>query len=227
MNLKEKVVIVTGASSGIGRECAVAFAKKGAQVVVTYNKNRDNGSETFRLCQQYSQAILVHLDVTNKQSIALLYKEVMERFGRIDILVNNAGVLAWKEFRDHDINDITSQVLVNLQGLIMVTKQFIDEFYHQNNGIILNIASGAGKQAFKDMTVYCASKFGVRGFTQALAKELPAGVRTYCVNPPMTATPMTNFEGVDPASVAQIIVQVAEDAIKHHSGSDVDIWEYL
>ena len=77
------------------------------------------------------------------------------------------------------------------------------------------------------MSVYCATKFGVRGFTQALAAELPVGIRTYCVNPDTTATRMTNYQGKNPKKVAEVIVLAAEEKLNKKSGDDIDIWNYL
>jgi short-subunit dehydrogenase len=116
---------------------------------------------------------------------------------------------------------------VNLMGTIKVTRAFMKDFIEQGAGVIVNMASGAGEEGYEDLTVYCATKFGVRGFTQALAAELPKGIRVYAVNPGMTATRMTNYQGMAPQKVAEIVVATAEERLSKKSGADIDVWEYV
>ncbi len=227
MDLRGRVVLVTGASSGIGREAAIKFAQKGCRIILTYNKGDKQGREVLLKCREYGEAVLSHLDVREDSSIENVVKEVIEGFGRIDILVNNAGVIRWKNFIEQTAGDIEEQINVNLTGLIKVTRAFLPHFLRQKEGVIINIASLSGKQGFEELTVYCGTKFGVRGFTQALSKELPAGVRIYCVNPGMTATRMTDYVGVDPKKVADVIVSTAEERLGKGPGDDVDVWDYV
>jgi 3-oxoacyl-[acyl-carrier protein] reductase len=227
MNLKNKVVVITGANMGIGRATALAFARKGANVVITYKENKRAAQQTLRECQKHGEAILCYLDVRDEQTISKALKYILKEFGRVDVLVNNAGVIRWKRFIKQTMRDIEEQLAVNLLGLIKVTRIFLPQMIKQRRGIIVNIASGAGKEGFEQLTVYCATKFGVRGFTQALALELPKGVRTYCVNPGMTATRMTGYRGVPPERVAGVIVETAEETLGKRSGEDVDVWEYI
>lgn len=226
MDLQSRVVLVTGSSSGIGRETALLLAKKGSKVVVTYNEGKEEGEQVLSECRNHSEAVLFHLDVRDDSSIRALKESVLKEFGRIDVLINNAGVIRWTPLVKQSVEDIEEQVNVNLLGLIKVTRCFLPQLLKQGEGIIINIASGAGKQGFYELTTYCGTKFGVRGFTQALAEELPKGVRAYSVNPGMTATRMTEFRGVDPVRVAEIIVKAAEEKLGKNSGDDVDVWEY-
>ena len=227
MELKDKVVLVTGSSLGIGRETALQFAKNGCNVVVTYHKDKKEGEKVFQECKKYGDALLIKLDISNNKSIDNAVKEIMKKFGRLDILVNNAGTIQWKELVKQSANEIDEQVIVNLAGLIKITRAFLPQIYKQKEGIIINIASGAGKSAHKGLSVYCATKFGVRGFTQTLALELSHGVRTYCVNPGATATRMTDFRGEPVNKVAEIIVSAAEETLGKSSGDDIDVWEYV
>lgn len=178
-------------------------------------------------CHRNGDAALYQLDVRKVSSVERIVSDVVARFGRIDILVNNAGVMQENPLAEQSMADIDEQVMVNLLGVIRMTRVVLPVFRQQHDGIILNIASGAGKQGFAELSVYCATKFGVRGFTQALAQELPSGIRTYCINPGTTATPMTKFRGTDPRKVAGIIVRAAEETLGKRSGDDVDIWEYV
>jgi NAD(P)-dependent dehydrogenase (short-subunit alcohol dehydrogenase family) len=226
-SLQGKIALVTGSSSGIGRDTVKKLAREGCKVVITYNHHKKEGEKVLDECREYSEAELFHLDVTDEELINRVRIETIEKFDRLDILINNAGVLSWKRLVDQSMEEIAEQINVNLQGVVQMARAFLPQFYKQNEGVILNISSGAGRQGFSNMTVYCATKFGVRGFTQALAKELPKNIRTSCVNPPVTATHMTNYEGVGPLRVAEVVVQSAAEQLGKTSGDDIDIWEYI
>ncbi len=227
MELRDKVVLVTGSSEGIGREAAKQFAQKKAKIIVTYNTEKKEGEKVLKECKKYSEAILLHLDVRSDESIKETVKEVIDKYRRIDVLVNNAGVILWKNLLEQSFQEIDEQIDVNLKGLIKVTRAFLPHFLKQKEGLIINISSGAGKQGFSELTTYCGTKFGVRGFTQALEEELPHGLRIYCVNPGMTATKMTNYVGTDPRKVAEVIIKTAEEKLDKDTGDDVDVWEYI
>jgi NAD(P)-dependent dehydrogenase (short-subunit alcohol dehydrogenase family) len=227
MDLREKVVLVTGSSSGIGRETAMEFARRGSIVVVTYCRHKKAGERTRRECLRHGPAELMHLDVRNNHSVSTIVRRITRRFGRLDILVNNAGVLSVAPLHRQSLRKIEQQICVNLLGLIRVTRAFLPLFHRKGAGVIVNVASGLGKDVYPEYSPYCGTKWGVRGFTKAMARELPKGVRIYCANPGLTATRMTGYEGADPASVAGIIVKAAEEKLGKRSGDDVDIWEYL
>ena len=226
MKLKNKVAIVTGASNGIGKETAIMLAGKGCRVALTYHKNRGGGEEVLQECRKYGDAMLLQLDVTDAKSIEEVAGKIIEKFGRVDVLVNNAGVVVWKDLKEQSFEDIDLQMQTNLSGLVKMTLTLIPQFYRQKESIIINVSSGAGKQGYGGLSVYCASKFGVRGFTQSLSAELPEGIRAYCVNPGMTATRMTDYKGIPPEKVAEVIVNTAEENLGKKSGDDVDVWEY-
>ncbi len=227
MELKNKVVLITGSSIGIGRATALAFAKAGNKVILTYNTNKKEGEATLKECEKYSEAHLIHLDVSDDTSLNNLTKEVIKKYGKLDILVNNAGIVVVKLFKNQTFHDIEYQIAVNLTGLIKVTHIFLPLLEQQKEGLILNVASIAGKSPGDEIVPYCATKYGVRGFTQSLALELPSHIKTYSINPSFTATQMTNFEGVDPSKVAAVIVKTAQEKLGKKSGDDVDAPEYL
>jgi 3-oxoacyl-[acyl-carrier protein] reductase len=107
----------------------------------------------------------------------------IKKFDKIDILVNNAGVAVYKDFSKMDMDEINSILDINLKGLILCTKYFLPHMQKRNYGRIINISSGAGKIGIAKFAVYCASKFGVIGFTEALAEELPRDIRVNAVCP--------------------------------------------
>ncbi len=227
MELKDKVVLITGSSSGIGKETAILCAKKGAKVVITYLTGKKDGESVLKECKKHSGAMLVRLDVAKESSIKKAVGAVLRKFGRIDVLDNNAGIIKWEYFRKQKPKDIDAQVGVNLAGLMKMTLAVLPVLERQDEAVIINIASGAGKQGHATLAPYCATKFGVRGFTQALARELPPSIRTYVVNPGTTATAMTGFRGVPPVKVAGVVVRAIEESLGKNSGSDVDVWDFL
>jgi len=231
MELKDKVVFITGSSDGIGKISALKFAKQGANVVVSYNINKKTGEEVFEECNKLAESFLVHLDVTDADSIKRAVEEIIDKFGAIDILVNNAGVVVWKNFIEQSYEEIENQVDVNLIGLIKMTKTVLPYMQGQNKGIVINISSGAGKHGHGGLSVYSATKFAVRGITQSLAEEYSKNskkeIRFYSVNPRMTATKMTNFHGMPPEKVAEVIVNTAKENLGKNSGDDIDVEDYI
>ena len=218
----QKVVLITGSSLGIGAATARAFAAKGATVVITYNLDKSAAEEVAKDCRRSTKEVLVlHLDVTDTKSITACVKKVVQKFKRIDVLVNNAGVIRWKKTRDQTFDDVAAQIRVNLEGLICMTLVALPYVKHT----IINIASTAGKNPHATLAPYCATKFGVRGFTQTLALE-EKKLTIYSVNPGVTATRMTDFEGVPPEVVADVIVNAASGKYRLPSGSDIDVSEY-
>ncbi len=223
-NLAGKVVLITGASNGIGKETAFLFAKEECKLAITYNKGEKEAQEIAKKCVELGSlgVLVVKLDVMDYNSIKSSVKQIIGKYGRIDILVNNAGIIDWKPFDEQSIKSIQDQARTNLEGLIMMTREcfsFIKE-------TIINISSGAGKQGFGDLTTYCATKFGVRGFSQALADGYPK-LRIYSVNPGMTATRMTGNKGVPAEKVAEVIVNTAKGKYNVENGGDVDVWKVM
>ncbi|MGZ3580894.1 MAG: SDR family NAD(P)-dependent oxidoreductase [Syntrophales bacterium] len=227
MNLEGKTILVTGSSSGIGRETALRLALERCRLILTYFRGEAAGKKVLKECMKHGDAALYRLDVRDEGSIKRLVKSVTERFSSLDILINVAGVLAEKPLMEQSAEDTANQVGVNLLGLINVTRSFLPLLQMQKEAVIVNIASGLAKEVLPELTVYCATKWGVRGFTRAIALELPDRVRVYCVNPGLTATRMTDYQGADPADVAKIIVRTAAEKLRKKSGDDVDVWRYV
>ena len=224
MDLKNKVVLITGSSLGIGRETAFKFAKDGCRVVVTYFKDKKEGEDAAKKCASFGAAdiLLLQLNVMDNKSIKDCVRKTIERFNHINVLINNAGIVEWKNLKEQSFEDIENEVRTNLEGLIKMTRECLPYIKEA----IINISSGAGKSAFAGLSTYCATKFGVRGFTQALSQEL-RGINVYSVNPGSTSTRMTNFAGTKPEKVAEVILKIAKGGIRADSSRDVDIWEYI
>jgi len=224
MHLKGKIVLITGSSMGIGREDAYKFAQEGCKLIITYNKHKKEGEEVARECKKLGaeDVLLVELDVSDGKSIKNAVKRVVDKFGETSILINNAGVVVWKHLENQSMTEIESQVRINLEGLIKMTQECLPYI----TDMIINISSGAGMHGYPQLTTYCATKWGVRGFTKALTEELHK-IKVYVVNPGTTATQMNDFEGMEPEKVAQVILNLAKGKYKLESGSDVNIWDYV
>ena len=222
-SLKDKVVLITGSSEGIGRETAFKFAKEGCKVVLTYLSHKDEGQKAAENCKHAGagDVLLVPLDVTNDKNIHDVVKDVVQKYKKIDILINNAGVLAIKPVSAHSNDDIAWQIRTNLEGLIKMTRAVLPHL----TDTIINISSALGKAAMGNYAVYCATKWGVRGFSQSLAEEIKQKV--YTVNPGLTSTKMTNFKGIPAEKVAQIILDTAKGKYNVKPGGDVDVEDIL
>ena len=221
--MKNKVVLITGSSNGIGRETALKFAAEKAKVVLTYCTDKPGEQMTEKRCRELGAAetLLIKLDLKDNKSILSAVDKVVKTFGKIDILINNAGVAVWKPLKEQNFVDIENQIRTNLEGLIKMTWTCLPYV----KDMIINIASGAGQQGFAELAPYCATKFGVRGFTQALAQEI-SRPKIYAVNPDMTKTRLTGFQGRPPEQVAQVVLNTAKGRYRKKSGSDVNVWDY-
>ena len=218
-----KTALITGSSNGIGKEIALAMAKNGFELVLTYNSGKKEAEQVAAECRKSGNEVLVlHLDITDNKSIKECVRKTVEKFKKIDILVNNAGVISWKRLKEQSFEEIEAQVRTNLEGLIKMTYECLPYVKE----MVINVASGAGKTAYGGLSTYCATKFGVRGFTQAIAQEY-FKLKVYSLNPTTTATRMTNFEGTSPEKVAEIALKVAKGEYKLKSGSDVDVWDLV
>jgi len=219
-----QLILITGSSSGIGRETAFRFAREGWRVILTYYRGRTQGGRAEAKCRALGapETLLLHLDVTDERSIAAARAEVARTFGRVDFLVNNAGVAALRLFRRQTDRDIDRQVRTNLLGLIKMTHAFLPRV---RRGVI-NIASAAGEEAYPEMSTYCGTKFGVRGFTQALAQEHPS-LRIGCVNPDQTSTRLSGYVGRPPSEVAEVVYRTATGSVKLNATYDVDVWDII
>ena len=221
--MKGKIVLITGSSLGIGKETALRFAREGYILIITYYKDKNEANKTANKCLLLGaeQTLVVELNLMNSKSIVSCVDRVVERFGKIDILVNNAGAIVWRELMQQSFEDIEVQLRTNLEGLIKMTRQCLP---HVKEAIV-NIASGAGKTGYSGLGAYCATKFGVRGFTQSLSREVPE-LRIISVNPGATATRMTQFKGTPPENVAEIVYNAAIGKHKADSEKDIDVWDF-
>ena len=190
MRLKEKVAIVTGGASGIGKGVAELFIEEGAKVVVA-DYDAETGQETADQLNENGEAIFVQVDVSDTEAAEAMVEKTVEKFGKVDILINNAGVTA-DGFLSKMSEDAWDKVIdVNLKGVFNCSKFAAQKMMESDGGVILNASSVVGLYGNVGQTNYAASKFGVIGLTKTWAKELAGkGVRVNCVAPGFTNTEM-------------------------------------
>ncbi|NOY28512.1 MAG: SDR family NAD(P)-dependent oxidoreductase [Oligoflexia bacterium] len=187
---EDKVVLVTGATSGIGAALATAFVAEGARVV---GCGRDQG----RLMSLASRVDLaLTLDVTSQGSVDMAAAAVQDRYGRVDIVVNNAGIGHFQAWQDTTIVDFQRIMDTNLYGAIRVAQALLPGMVAQGEGVLVNIASVAGERGYPKHTAYCASKHAMIGWSRALTKDLRgSGVAVVLVCPPAVDTPFFENAG--------------------------------
>jgi 3-oxoacyl-[acyl-carrier protein] reductase len=190
MELKDKVVIITGSSSGIGKATALRFAKEGAKVVINYNENKEGGEETLaEVTKENGTAILVQADVTNPKDIDRLFKTVLDKFGTVDILINNAAIgTDTVPFVDASQADIAKIVNTDLIGPLMCSQRAVKIMEKQGYGKILNTSSIRGIEYGGRTIAYAASKAGINSFTKTLAKQVAPKIQVNAVAPGFVKT---------------------------------------
>ena len=186
MELKDSVAIVTGGARGIGRGIAQALAGEGAHVVIADLPSAQEDMEQTRALVEDAgvQALLSHCDVRDEAQTAALAQTTLDRFGRIDVLVNNAGVISVAPVVAMTEEAWDLVIDVNLKGTFLCSKAVAPHMIEKRAGRIVNLSSLAGLRGQPALAHYCASKFGVIGFTQSLARELaPANVTVNAICP--------------------------------------------
>ena len=174
-----KTVFITGCSSGIGRATAKRFAQNGWNVLATMRHPEAESDLT-----QIDRVLLLPLDVTEREQIAPAVEAGIARFGRIDALINNAGYGQYGLFEAVSPESIQAQFAVNVFGVMEVTRALLPHFRANQAGIIVNVSSGAGIFTLPMMSLYCASKFALEGFSEALAYELASqNIRVKLIEP--------------------------------------------
>lgn len=223
MDLKDKVALVTGASSGIGQAITIKLAKEGCRVVFTYNSNKKGADQTLK--QIGSLGASFKVDMHSEDDIKNLFKEIKTKFGKLDILVNNAGINRPRGL--FDPNDWREIFQVDLFSVVLCTGLAVDLI--GDGGKILNISSvyADGKACYKGIAPYGAAKAALSHYTQVLAKNLAPKILVNAIAPGYVRTPLwgdkteNEFEEsgreqliermIDPNEIAQMAVSVIEN----------------
>lgn len=187
-----KVAIVTGASRGIGKACALRLAKEGMDVVVNYNSNEAAALEVVEAIKSMGQnAIAIKANVADQKEVSAMFREAFKTFGHIDVLVNNAGVLDDAYLLMLNSDSLARSLDINIKGYFYCCQQAALKMFKQRSGRIVNVSSVSSKLALAGQSVYSATKGAVNSMTATLAKELaPYGIQVNAVAPGFITTEM-------------------------------------
>ena len=220
MDFKNKIILITGASSGIGKASALLFAKKGAHLILV-SRNKEKLAEVEQKISKFDvRCLICPCDVSKKDEVKKMADLVLEKFKKIDVLVNNAGFAIYGSVSDLTIEDIESQMKTNYFGMVYCIKNFLPTMLKQKSGHIVNVASVAASFGLPGIASYCASKFAMLGFSEGLQHELRnSGVGVTVVSPIMVRTNFfdhSSFENMpkystslSPETVAKAVLRAA------------------
>jgi NAD(P)-dependent dehydrogenase (short-subunit alcohol dehydrogenase family) len=188
---EEKIIIVTGAGSGIGRATSLLFAEQGGKVFL-FDKLADEGKETEKIIRSNGgEADFVQVDVTSETDVIYGVELVIRRYHHINILVNNAGIQLTRTVTQTSEKEWDSVMAVNLKGMFLMSKYVLPQMMKDHKGSIVNTSSFSGLLGWPASSVYCASNGGIIQFTKQMAVDYAKyNIRVNCICPGMTLTPM-------------------------------------
>jgi len=216
--LLNKVAIVTGSSSGIGKAIALRFAAEGAKVVVVARRKALCEQTAKQICQKGGEAFVVQADVSHENQVELLFDKTVQQYGRVDVAVNNAGIFGGRRIAETTTKTFDEVINVNLRGTFFCCRAAFRQMKKQGGGIIINMSSVAGVQAWSGTGTYSASKHGVMALTRALADEgKPYNIRVSTICPGGVADELVDAteeeilrsEKISPFDIAETAVYLA------------------
>jgi NADP-dependent 3-hydroxy acid dehydrogenase YdfG len=192
--IKDKVAIVTGASSGIGYATALALSRAGAKVAAGARRTDRLESLQSEITKNQGEIFIQKLDVTIKSECDAFADAVIRKWGAIDILVNNAGLQPLSFFKNLKVEEWDKMIDVNIRGVLYCTAAVISHMMNKKSGHIVNISSVAGRIVYPAGSVYCATKHAVTAFSEGLRQEFSqrSNIRVTCIEPGVVATELTN-----------------------------------
>lgn len=242
-SLKDKVILITGASTGIGRAIAIETARQGANVVVNYIGKPDSAQELIREIENdHGAALAIEADVSKSDQVQHMISQAVSHLGRVDVLVNNAGIEKESPFLDKPESEFDAVIGVNLKGPFLCAQAAARDMAKRKKGTIINISSVHEDLPFPGYSAYCAAKGGLRMLCRDLALELaPHGINIVNVAPGAIETPinkrtLSNPEKKlalkreiplgrvgEPQEVAKLVCYLASDDAAYITGTTVVI----
>lgn len=241
MKFSNKVVLVTGSSRGIGRSVAIAFAKKGANVIINYHSSDIEAEIVKEVIESYNvKCLTIKADISKSNEVKNMVKTIIDEFGRIDILVNNAGIVTDMPFSERKAKHWTDTMNVNLIGMFLVSKEVSKYMVENEYGKIVNMSSTNGMTTISPESIdYNASKVGVVSMTKDLALELSPHVNVNAVAPSWVDTEMNTLlpkeylkqerekiylkRFAEPEEIANVVLFLASDEARYINGETIKV----
>lgn len=214
MKLKDTVALVTGAGRGIGKAIAITLATEGSTAVLVARTKSELESVRTEIEARGGEAISLPADITKPEQVQMVFDEVSKQFGRLDILVNNAGIGHFAPVKELSFSDFDAMWNVNIRGLFLCTQRAVNMMEARRSGVIVNISSLAGKNAFVNGAGYAATKWALMGFAKCLMLEVrEQNIRVVTVCPGSVDTTFSHPQDpsraeklIQPQDVAEIVL---------------------
>lgn len=234
-----KVILITGASRGIGQEMALQLGTAGNKIIVNYAHSEKSANETVKQIKDAGgNALSIKADVSNKAEVTAMFDEAIEYFGKIDVVINNAGVMITKPLQNLSEEDFTKMFDINVKGTFNTLQECFTKL--ADNGIIINLSSSTVKMMLPGYTLYSASKAAIEQMTRIYSKEIGRGISVNAVAPGPTKTELfldgkseemisnlasqSAFKRLgEPGDIAKVIVFLASDDSKWISGQVIPV----
>jgi 3-oxoacyl-[acyl-carrier protein] reductase len=237
----QRTALITGSTRGIGKETALLLLQKGLNVIISSSSQQsvDNVIQEIhdKFPSKKENVLGLKCDVTKQSDIKALVDVSVKRFGMIDILVNNAGIVYSKNILDTTEEEWDNTIDINLKGVFLFTKEVLPYMLeNKSGGVIVNVSSGAGKSGFANLSAYCASKFGVIGFTESIANEVddknvkvmaicPGGVDTDMIKDIVKeGYNLSNKDLMKPEEVAKKIYDMIFNQKDYYNGQSIEFY---
>lgn len=239
-NQTQRTALVTGSTRGIGKETTLLLLKKGLNVIISSRSQDsvDNVIEEIldKFPSKKENILGLKCDVSKHSEVKTLVDVSVKRFRRIDVLVNNAGIVYFKSIMDTTEEEWDKTIDTNLKGVFLFTKEVLPYMIENKSGVIVNVSSGAGKYGFPNLSAYCASKFGLIGLTESVAKEVtdynvkimaicPGGVDTKMIKDIVkVGYNASNRNLIKPEEVANKIYDMIFNQNGYYNGQSVEFY---
>ncbi|WP_166422176.1 SDR family oxidoreductase [Paraglaciecola sp. 20A4] len=210
-NIENKVIVITGASSGLGEATARFLAQKGAKVVLGARRSEKLAAIVNDILAEGGEAEYVTMDVTKSDQVKMLVDKAIETFGRLDVMVNNAGLMSIAPMAEVKVDEWDRMVDINIKGVLYGIAAALPVFTKQNSGHFINLASVAAHKVSPGSAVYSGTKFAVKAITEGLRAEVGGNIRTTLLSPGLIDSEL-KFGSSDEAT-SQFVQDIYKDAI--------------